>query len=1081
MKYNGNNIYIPKTNIHLSNKTNLNLLKEEKINTPRNNYFRYINTYANVKRQINVINRSVNDDIDKLNLTNKIKTAQNTSRKLEHMNIKKNNSFGIENEKNINEINNEKNDSTLNNIVLKHSEYNELLENQKSINSENIFNIPQRNKNVSNKKYYYAKDNNTLFNPESKENNSTFNEIISRFKKFNENYQKFIKHTNESNTFNYNLKASSINRSIDNIDKKIKSNDLIKKYEKNKNEKSKLIIDNNMKKNKDNFVMNKLSKKNSKNKKEIKKNRNNNNIKNENTPFNSKIKEISTTDNGFLLNKINNRCNINNIIINNNRNNSNMKYLNKTITVNYNPKDCRINSEKNDFKTNKIFSKNKRYIEYTKIKLIHKPKIINMDMKTNLLTCKKKYKNKIIFNQDNHQENKKEKIFKKNLKAIDTHQKNDKLFFYNTKSCRNNIHQKEIANNGYINIFSNNIQQKQKTYAEKTLKNVENQKTKDSFEDDKSFVDMNQKKPQSNSIQKISLCIKAEKSRSKPKNENLKINCSNEKLPYTKKNNITNLTSTHLSKLNESIEGSKISYENNNNIRYSYIKKIYTNKDNKNNITIYKNKKANEKMNEYINNESINQSKVEENKVENYYTIQKDSSFIRIKKFYNFNIQIPIKKVCFNQKTRINKSKNNKGRNIDNDFIKNGKETLRENIISNSYTHNKMISKTKNLKTMNRTITEEKFALGCSKLNKILSKNLEANHLFNNGLEINIFNSQVKFNSTNVDIDNYQGESNNINNKGNENENGCSEKNNEINYSLKPIPDSHNLVKNNNLFFELKENIDKNKIINKPYNNLKSIINNKDLSKTDKTEDNYYRIDPIKKSENKKKLNYSNKIEIEKDIVNNKNDTIINIYEQMNQDLDNYLKFLEKNTKQNEEETNIDENYSYNWKTIDELMVNGKTKLEDIIKTYIEICKNRNITKFDLPKFIKYIKTIIEYYITDFSRNQIEIVHLNMIELFKSLIEFKQNYSEIFLEILGNLLFILLRNKLYFMKDLNSFIEKDKETQINIAKIVKYSILSSGKLLKQYHNDFKYTKIFNNNEIFVYYVTNEIPQLNKKI
>ena len=116
-------------------------------------------------------------------------------------------------------------------------------------------------------------------------------------------------------------------------------------------------------------------------------------------------------------------------------------------------------------------------------------------------------------------------------------------------------------------------------------------------------------------------------------------------------------------------------------------------------------------------------------------------------------------------------------------------------------------------------------------------------------------------------------------------------------------------------------------------------------------------------------MNYSNKIEIEKDIVNNKNDTIINIYEQMNQDLDNYLKFLEKNTKQNEEETNIDENYSYNWKTMDELIINGKTKLEDIIKAYIEICKNRSITKFDLPKFNKYINTIIEYYIKDFSRN----------------------------------------------------------------------------------------------------------------
>ena len=66
------------------------------------------------------------------------------------------------------------------------------------------------------------------------------------------------------------------------------------------------------------------------------------------------------------------------------------------------------------------------------------------------------------------------------------------------------------------------------------------------------------------------------------------------------------------------------------------------------------------------------------------------------------------------------------------------------------------------------------------------------------------------------------------------------------------------------------------------------------------------------------------------------------------------------------------------------------------------------------------------------------------------------------------------------MKDLNSFTEKEKEIQINIAKIVKYAILASGKCLKQYHNDFKYTKLFNNNEIFVDYVTNQIPELKKK-
>ena len=99
-----------------------------------------------------------------------------------------------------------------------------------------------------------------------------------------------------------------------------------------------------------------------------------------------------------------------------------------------------------------------------------------------------------------------------------------------------------------------------------------------------------------------------------------------------------------------------------------------------------------------------------------------------------------------------------------------------------------------------------------------------------------------------------------------------------------------------------------------------------------------------------------------------------------------------------------------------------------------------------------------------------------MIELFKLIINLNQSLSEIYLEILGNLLFILLKNKLYYMKDLNYFIESTREIQINIAKIVKYCILSSGKCTKQYHNDFKYKKLFNNNELFLNYVTKELPE-----
>jgi hypothetical protein len=271
--------------------------------------------------------------------------------------------------------------------------------------------------------------------------------------------------------------------------------------------------------------------------------------------------------------------------------------------------------------------------------------------------------------------------------------------------------------------------------------------------------------------------------------------------------------------------------------------------------------------------------------------------------------------------------------------------------------------------------------------------------------------------------------------------------------------------KNENIYYELKE------------------LSGKDNTSEKNIEEYFYNIHPMKKSKNKKSSIPSRKASNSNKFKNNEKGIIVDkyVYEEIFKDLENYLNFLEKENNPKDSNAFDDINYVYSWKTIDDLMMNGKTKLEDIIKIYIEICKNKKFGKEDLPKINRYIKSIIEYYIFDFSKNQIEIVHLNMIELFKSLFETNLETSEIFKEILGDLLFILLKYKLYFMKDLNIFTEKSKETQINIAKIVKYSILASGRCLKQYHNDFKYTKLFNNNEIFVDYVTNEIPELNRKI
>jgi hypothetical protein len=171
-------------------------------------------------------------------------------------------------------------------------------------------------------------------------------------------------------------------------------------------------------------------------------------------------------------------------------------------------------------------------------------------------------------------------------------------------------------------------------------------------------------------------------------------------------------------------------------------------------------------------------------------------------------------------------------------------------------------------------------------------------------------------------------------------------------------------------------------------------------------------------------------------------------------------------------------NDSYEWKVIDELIMEKGIKLEEIIAIFISLIRNKNdMNNSDIFAGNEYIKTIIEYYSKNLSRNQKEILHLNMIEIYLDIDEYvdnKDNTSVNMYEFMGDLLYILLKNKLYYMKDLNNFIDKGQETQINIAKVVYYSIIASGNSSKQYHNDFKFTKLFNNNDIFTIYVTNQL-------
>ena len=146
---------------------------------------------------------------------------------------------------------------------------------------------------------------------------------------------------------------------------------------------------------------------------------------------------------------------------------------------------------------------------------------------------------------------------------------------------------------------------------------------------------------------------------------------------------------------------------------------------------------------------------------ESFNIIQKDCNLNRYKKYYNFYLKLPIKQFCYLQKIRKYKfikqyneiSNNNingcqiemnQRKNIILDFFKNGKDDIKLKNFSNSYSKNitnfrnenpkvnelslfssdlkNSLRKGKQENSKMNSITQEKFTIGCSKLNKIFGK-----------------------------------------------------------------------------------------------------------------------------------------------------------------------------------------------------------------------------------------------------------------------------------------------------------------------------------------------------------------------
>ena len=185
-------------------------------------------------------------------------------------------------------------------------------------------------------------------------------------------------------------------------------------------------------------------------------------------------------------------------------------------------------------------------------------------------------------------------------------------------------------------------------------------------------------------------------------------------------------------------------------------------------------------------------------------------------------------------------------------------------------------------------------------------------------------------------------------------------------------------------------------------------------------------------------------------------------------DFINYISCFTKNK--------FKDNKSYNWEVINKLININNIGMEYIIDEFIQICTNIINDESKLLIANNYIKYIIENYTNNLSKKSVDTIQTEMIKTFLIVDDYVNSNSYMY-QILGNLLYFLIENKLYHVKFMNKYLKLENKTKVNIAIVTKYCIISSGKFVKKYYNDFKQTKLFNNNEIFDKYINEPLKEL----
>ena len=190
---------------------------------------------------------------------------------------------------------------------------------------------------------------------------------------------------------------------------------------------------------------------------------------------------------------------------------------------------------------------------------------------------------------------------------------------------------------------------------------------------------------------------------------------------------------------------------------------------------------------------------------------------------------------------------------------------------------------------------------------------------------------------------------------------------------------------------------------------------------------------------------------------------------------DNFIETIRKDLEQylissKSEKIKYDLLSEFNKRYNDQINIKKNVELWEIFYYYTEVCIDTINNEEKVYTANEYIENVINNFTIDISNEIWEMFHNKIILLFLNINEICVDNIYMY-QIMGYLLFLLIINKLFFIKDFNKFLNKDNEVIINISKTVKYTIIFSDKDAKKFHNDFKQTKLFIGNEHFYNYVT----------